>query len=320
MTFEQLNYVITIAQERNISKAAERLYVSQSTLTKSLNRLEEELGVKLFDRNVVPIPMTYAGECFIKKAKQILSLQSSITCELEEIMNFHRGRVRIGMGPGRNEFWTPHILPAFSRQYPNVEVRISLGGSKFLEQELLNGSLDLSIQYLPLVSDELTYTPITQERLLLAVPYGHPILEGKDLPQDSLLNPLLLPPESLNGQTFLFAPEGHGITQCTRQIFARYGIVPGRICRYTNCDLIYALACEGMGLAFVPDTCALYPAYYKQPVFCTVEDPPFTMTLAAAYGKHEELPSLARHFLDVTCGIVHSSPYLSVERARLSSR
>ena len=165
--------------------------------------------------------------------------------------------------------YTHLILPAFTKAYPDVEVQIVLGGSKFLEQELLNGHLDISFQYLPVLSEDLTYTMIAEERLLLAVPLDHPVLDGKELPDNSLLHPLLLPPDSLNGQTFLFAPEGHGITQCTRQIFARYHICPGQIRRYTNCDLIYALACEGMGLSFIPDTCALYPAYYKKPVFCT---------------------------------------------------
>ncbi|WP_215701682.1 LysR family transcriptional regulator [Clostridium sp. MCC353] len=317
MTFEQLSYAVAVAQEKNISKAAERLYISQSALTKSLNRLEEELGIKIFDRNVVPVRLTFAGECYIEKAKQLLSIQSAMNRELEEIMSFRKGRIRVGMGPGRNEFWTPHILPEFTRTYPEVEVQIVLGGSKFLEQELLNGHLDMSFQYLPVISEDLTYTMITQERLLLAVPYGHPVLEGKILPDSSVNHPLSLPPDALNGQTFLFAPEGHGITQCTRQIFARYHIQPGQIRKYTNCDLIYALACEGMGMAFVPDTCALYPAYYKKPVFCTVDNPPFTMNLAAAYRKHEGISPLAQKFLEITCDIVRHSPYLSVEAAEL---
>ena len=69
MTFEQLSYAVAVAQEKNISKAAERLFISQSALTKSLNRLEEELGIKIFDRNVVPVRLTFAGECYIEKAK-----------------------------------------------------------------------------------------------------------------------------------------------------------------------------------------------------------------------------------------------------------
>lgn len=315
MTFEQLSYVVAVAQEKNISKAAERLFISQSALTKSLNRLEEELGIKLFDRNVVPVKLTFAGECYMEKARQILSIQSAMKRELEEIMSFKKGRIRVGMGPGRNEFWTPHILPKFTRTYPDVDIQIVLGGSKFLEQELLNGHLDMSFQYLPVISEDLTYTMITQERLLLAVPSQHPLLAGKELPDNSLAYPLLLPSECLNGQTFLFAPEGHGITQCTRQIFARYHIKPGQIRRYTNCDLIYALACEGLGLSFVPDTCALYPAYHKKPVFCTVDNPPFTMNLVAAYRKHEGISPLAQKFLDITCDIVRNSPYLSVMAA-----
>lgn len=316
MTFEQLSYADAVAREKSLSKAAERLFISQSALTKSLNRLEEELGIKLFDRNVVPVQLTFAGECYLEKARQILSIQSSMTRELEEIMSFRKGRVRVGMGPGRNEFWTPHILPAFTKAYPDVEVQIVLGGSKFLEQELLNGHLDISFQYLPVLSEDLSYTMITEERLLLAVPLDHPVLDGKELPDNSLLHPLLLPPDSLNGRTFLFAPEGHGITQCTRQIFARYHICPGQIRRYTNCDLIYALACEGMGLSFIPDTCALYPAYYKKPVFCTVDNPPFTMNLVAAYKKHEGISPLAKKFLEITCGIVRHSPYLSVNASK----
>ena len=135
MDFSKLNYVMTIAEYQSISKAAEKLHMTQPALTRYLNHLEDELGVKLFDRTTLPIRLTYAGEWYIKRTNQILDINRKMHQEIQEMIDCQRGKITIGMSPGRLDHWAPYLLPEFKRQYPDVEVNFIIGGHNFLEQK-----------------------------------------------------------------------------------------------------------------------------------------------------------------------------------------
>ena len=96
MIYSKYHYVAKVASLRSISKAAQELYISQPALTRVISNLEKELGVTLFNRSVIPLQLTYAGERYLEEAKRVLSIDESLRKELQEISEVKRGNLSIG--------------------------------------------------------------------------------------------------------------------------------------------------------------------------------------------------------------------------------
>ena len=118
MIYEKYHYIEKVASLRSISKAAQELYISQPALTRIISSVEKELGIMLFNRSVLPLQLTYAGERFLEEARRILDLDAALRKELQEISEAKRSHLSIGANYAANALWLPHILPVFRREYP----------------------------------------------------------------------------------------------------------------------------------------------------------------------------------------------------------
>jgi len=312
MDSKKLTYIQTIAEEGNITKAAKKLYLSQPALTIFLNKLESQLGIKLFDRNRSPIQLTYAGERYLTEMKKAVQIEQALYREFEEIAQNRKGRLIIGIGNARGDYWLPFIIPEFMKRFPGVSIKVVEGKSSSFEEELVNGQIDLAITALPIFSPDIEYEIISEEVIFLAVNQGNPILEGLDLTGNSLHNLLRIDPKRLDGQKFLCPSPGHGLYRCTMQLFEKHGIHPGQLEEINNSDTAYHLACNGFGLVFTPDTSATPPYPAVQPVFCTLDDPPYTRKIVAAYCKYIGCSPIAQNFIDVARTVVSTCPALQI--------
>ena len=146
LDFTKFRYVEAVAELKSFTKAAERLYISQPALTKSIGKLERELGVKLFDRTTTPVQLTYAGERYLAGMKNIAAMRYQLEKELEDISNMRKERLVVGIPDTRSQRWLPKILPAFLRERPGIDLRIieerSTGQA---EHQLAQGRIDLAV-------------------------------------------------------------------------------------------------------------------------------------------------------------------------------
>ena len=124
MDFRELSYITAIAKYQNITKAAEALYISQPGLSKFLSGLEEELGLRLFDRADRKYIPTYAGQRYLEYAHTILDTKASLDSELSDIIKRDIGVLNIGLPNMRCAYVLPKTLPEFNTKYPNVKVNI----------------------------------------------------------------------------------------------------------------------------------------------------------------------------------------------------
>ncbi len=301
MNFEQLQYVITIAEQNSITKAANLLYLSQSALTKSMNRLEDELGVKLFDRLSTPIHLTAAGAYFVKQSRVILEEKDRLENGLQKFTDQHKGTLRVGMGPGRAEYWSPFILSRFWKLYPNIQVDIVTDSMLALEEKLLNKEVDVCIVSPSVSADPgISYYEICRERLLFVIPRGMECLRGYRIPKDSFDKPLVIRPETLNGQPFVTSKEGFSITRDLENILARHNIVPSSVMHMMSIDAAYIMATEGERISYVYDICKFQGGYYKTPVFCVLEDDEEVCVFQAAVRREDEIPFMEKEFIRIT--------------------
>ena len=134
MEFRELNYLITIAEERSISKAAEKLFMAQSSLSQSLQSMEAELGGKLFIRTSTGVRPTQAGEIMLERARKMLVDYRQVRDIIQDMEELKAGQVEFGISTFRGSYLLPGALRSFKRLYPQIHVEITEANSMALEQ------------------------------------------------------------------------------------------------------------------------------------------------------------------------------------------
>ena len=253
MDFRELNYVLAVAKYQNITKAAESLYVGQPTISKFLNTLEDELGLKLFRRLGNKYVLTYAGERYVEKARQILQAKSDLDAELDDILKKDVGVLNIGFASMRCTYMLPITLPSFQRMHPNVKVNLFEGTSDENDRRLLEGQVDVAFyNQSKNPNPQIEYEALCSEELLICTCRNHPLSRYAQQNPSSRypkLDPALLKDETV----ILMQPE-----QRTRQIMDSYlkekGIQFENVLYTSSLPAIMELVSLGYGVSFVVET------------------------------------------------------------------
>ena len=165
-----LKYILTIAEEKNMTRAAERLYISQPSLSQSLKNLEKELGVDLFERSRQGVVLTPAGEHYVEWAKQILFAEAMMKRKIQDISAKNVRQIKFGTTPQRTSYILDFVVNQFQKEYANYKIFLEDRPSTELYELLDRGSLDFIIDNTN--NDTLNFRsiPLIRENLLLAVP------------------------------------------------------------------------------------------------------------------------------------------------------
>ena len=145
MNFQELNYVLSIAKHQNLTKAAEELYISQPTLSKCLQKLEREMGGKLFGRSGNTYVPTYLGRRYLEYARKVLTLNQDWERELKDMNSCMDGELNIAFPLMRSSCMVPSIMKVFHKKYPGVRVNLMEEAHAIQEKLLLNDELDFGI-------------------------------------------------------------------------------------------------------------------------------------------------------------------------------
>lgn len=181
-----LRYFLETARQRHMTRAADALHVTQSTLSHQMRQLEELLGVALFDRLGRGVRLTEAGETFMAFAtRAVLEVEEGKTA-LEELQSLTRGRLRIGVIHTYNATVLPPVIAQFGAQYPGVHIVIDDLPASVIERDVANGDLDLGIAFSPAMRDTVMTEPLFSEQLVLVVRRDHPFARLPEVPADRL--------------------------------------------------------------------------------------------------------------------------------------
>lgn len=177
MDLKELNYVVTVANEGSISRAAEKLFMSQSSLSQAIRVLEQDLGTSVFVRTTRGVRPTAAGDAFIFHAKQILQQYRAACSEAADIENLNGGTVIFGISTYRGTYLLPPVLKRFRALYPKVHVEICEMDSIDLEDQLLEGLLDLALIAAPPVRIRHGVSPFMRDEIMIVTTADHPVME-----------------------------------------------------------------------------------------------------------------------------------------------
>lgn len=291
MDFKQFEYVLMVAEEKNFSKAAKKLYISQPSLSQFIGRVEANLGVTLFNRNSNPLSLTYEGQLYVETAKKIMLLSNEMTRAFDDVKNLQQGTINIGITPSKANHPLPMILPVYKKQYPNIKIFITEASSPELEQMIINGSVDISIMNLPIVSDQIAYEPIIDERIFIAAPPSQNILPEKQFETIDI--------HTLKDELFILLYPGMRLRQITDKLFSEAGVKPNVLLETKSIDTSIRITAAGLGYTFAPESTALYSGLENLPKYYVVGNPPLKWTLAVAYKADSYISKAAQAFSEV---------------------
>ena len=175
MNLKQLNYIVTIAEQQSISRAADLLFLSRPALNHYLLDLEKELGLPLFKRVQKKLLPTYAGSLYIDAAREILERKKQTYKALEDISNCNIGCLSLGITRGFGASAFGEIFPIFHEAYPNYTVDLLEGNVRDLEAAVSQGKIDIAIIGQGSVKSTLEHLTFTPCEVVLVLPPGHPL-------------------------------------------------------------------------------------------------------------------------------------------------
>ena len=297
MDFNKLNYLLAVEELKSFSKAAQKCFVSQPALTRCVKNIEDELGVKLFDRSCSPVRLTYAGERYISGMQEILNMKTKLDQEMEDIAARKRDRLILGMPYTRSTTWLPRVLPAFQRECPGIDIQLIEGNTHTLEQLLSKGSIDLYLMGTdPILTKGIAMDPIYQEKMMLVVSRQAEALKDLQLPPSEPGILQYLPPKYLEHIPFYSATPSQGTYYLAHSVFDQYNVQPHSIMEVINTSVAYRLAPQGGGFAFAPVTVSYEERFNPEPIFCSISDTLIYRTAGILYKKDVELSETANLF------------------------
>lgn len=271
MELRQLEYFVTVADERNFTRAAARLHVSQPGVSAQIRQLERELGHPLLDRSGRATQLTEAGEMVLPFARAALGAVAGARLAVDELSGLMRGHVAVGMVSQCASLDIPDLLAGFHQQYPAIEITLAEDGSDHLADGVRTGSYDLAFIGLgPEVPGGLALQVVADEPIVAAVAADSDLagIEVASLAE-------------IADRALISLPAGTGLRACVDAAYAAAGRDARVGFEASDPRMLARLAARGLGLAFLPASAAR--AHGDGLHVIAISDPPMRGRLALAW-------------------------------------
>lgn len=251
-TERELQIVETLFETKNLSHAADKLYITQPALTKAINRLEEKLGVKLFDRMARPIQLTHAGTVYLEKARQVKNISAEMMSQFSMLEMGKKTTMRLGMSSARSARWLPLILPVISSRYPELEITISENRHANFAKNILYDELDLAIGGVePSNLSQIHCEYLRNEDWVIVTSRSAPFLSNKDLSDNGPFNPVEISISDFKNCRFIFTEDPYIDTPINRIVEkCKKAYIPITTMRSTDITNAFFMAASGIGITF----------------------------------------------------------------------
>lgn len=294
MNTRQLQYIITLAEERSFSEAANRLLISQPSLSQYVQKLEKELGVELFERTV-PLRLTYAGETYIDSAKKILDIEGEMLERMKDIQGGKMGKIYIGVGFLNSVTLVPNIVNMYRQQFPDVEIMVDEDMEPNLKIKADAGDLDLIFATSKFEDLQYERVELFQEDFLVAVPKNMSI--GSSGQKSGVIETIDV--DKVKDIPFILLKSNTYIRQIVEDSFSRNGIKPKCAAVCTSAIGAYGMVKAGAGATLIPYS--TYSNDYSANIdYYRIADNNYKRTVSLYYNKNRYIPHIIREFISVS--------------------
>lgn len=308
------NYILTVAQCGNISKAAEQLGISQPALSAHVKKIEEQLGIVIFDRTVKPLGLTDAGQLYVDYLKKKMDLDKDLRVRLADLDGLKWGSLVIGGASFFNVSYFPKAIAEFSKRYPNVNIKVVDGSMPEITQRAIDHELDLFIAPPWNMDERCTYEKIFNEKIFLCVPEQLPVndeLKEYRVPQEVVMagetdrwaadkgSKARAPFSMFKDQPFIRLGDNQHIGNIMAQLFERHGFSPEGCISVEQTMTSYGLTLAGVGISLITEASVRNGHVDKYPAFYLIDADLGNRDMFIAYSKHKYLSNAAKVFIDI---------------------
>ena len=242
MELRQLEYFQMASRLKNITRAAERLRVSQPNITVAIKKLEGELGIQLFDRSQKQLSLTPEGAVFLGRVEVALRNIQDAVLEVNDYKQLQKGTIKIGIPPMMGAYLFPKIFSSFQRRYSHLDVYLHEEGSVAIREQLERDELDFGIIIVPDSSPNLQLLPMVRSQVVCCVPEGSDLAGRKAITLQDIEN-----------QNLIMLKEGSFLRQTMLQKMKAAGVTPNIVLESNQVVTIMGLVESGVGNAFLLD-------------------------------------------------------------------
>ncbi len=260
---QDLRYIYTVYQEGSLSRAAEKLYMTQPALSIAVRRVEERLGAELFRRGRHPLELTQAGEACLRAIRRMMWLEEEMQQEIEDLRHLRTGSLRLGGTHYLCAYIWPPLVAGFSQLYPGIQIEVTEDNSSQLAEALEKNELDLLLSCDPELIHRYGRQPAFQDHILLAVPQDWTLpeeakaaaLSAKDILAGKHLAPACpsVPLGLFQDREFLLLRQGNNLRQRSQDMFQEAGFEPKIKMQLGQMATALHFADSGMAAALLSD-------------------------------------------------------------------
>lgn len=281
MELLQLKYFQTVARLEHMTKAAEQLQIAQPSLSKTISRLEEDLGVELFDREHRKISLNAAGKVFLNRVDRAFAELNEGQRELNQFMDQDQKSITLAVTIPRV---LPSLLGSFLSKHPDVRFQQFLKSVSSMKKMLLEGELDYCISSIPIEGEGVRWEPLITEEIFLIVPPNHQLAERESVRL-----------EEVKDEAFISMNTGYGFRNLTDQFCREAGFVQHIAFEGDEPTVISDLVRQGLGVAFVSEL-SWVPKSGQFPHKLRIVEPTCQRTIGLAWSEKRYFTPIAKQF------------------------
>ena len=266
--FQGREYVYAVYREKSFSRAAQKLFISQPSLSAAVKRAEDRIGYPVFDRSTKPLKLTECGEKYIAAVEKMLAAEQEFYHYINDLGELKTGNLTLGGSSLFSSWILPQIMGRFSRKYPMVKISLVEESTSRLEELLQNGGVDLMMDNCDLDSTVFDSCVYQKEHLLLAVPGAFAVngkLQEYAVPAREIrrgkLSESEIPPvplEYFRDEPFALLKPDNDTRKRAMNLCRLHGFEPRMIFELDQQQTAYHVTCSGLGVSFVSDTLIIY--------------------------------------------------------------
>ncbi|MDY0404304.1 LysR family transcriptional regulator [Virgibacillus sp. 179-BFC.A HS] len=242
MEWQQLTYFREVAKQQHMTKAAKSLSLTQPALSRSISRLEKELGVPLFERKGRSIVLNRYGELLLKRVNRMMAELEEAKQEISDIIDPENGEISLGFLHTLGTEKIPELIGAFRKTYPNLRFQFTQNNSFALQKQLEAGKFDLCLTTPIEAGLKINWARLWREELYVIVPIDHRLAKRKRIRLDEIAT-----------EHFIAIKEGNSLRQMTSDFFEEAGIAPTILFEGEEIHTLAGLVGAGLGVALIPE-------------------------------------------------------------------
>ncbi|RGN72306.1 LysR family transcriptional regulator [Bacillus cereus] len=290
----QLKYFLAVSKELHFTKAAEKLNISQPSLSQQIRALEHELGMPLFDRIGKKISLTEAGKILLLHTKTIFREIEQARSAIQDLNGLQHGSLTIGSLLTVVNYLLPPAILNFNKLYPNIELSVLGLRTGDIREKLLQNELDIGITFLPVQDKEIVSIPLYKSELTLVVPTGHTLTERSHI---SIVE--------LQDYPLILLPKNFFLTELITSHCQQFDFTPKPILEISTMESLVQMVSKGMGITVLPKP---YIDFLQNTNIqaLKIKDPTPTIDIGLIYRKDKYMCAATRAFIEQLKITVHS--------------